>query len=67
MTQAFHTMKHFVKRLEEYSEDPEAKATGTVGPLTVVCHALLPQHPPSNANTPAVINTCSPSRKFITI
>ena len=30
LTQAFHTMKHFVKRLEEYSENPEAKATGEV-------------------------------------
>ena len=30
-------MKHFVQRLEEYSENPEAKATGavTVGLLSV--------------------------------
>ena len=31
-------MKHFVQRLEEYSENPEAKATGAVQWVISLCH-----------------------------
>ena len=34
-------MKHFVQRLEEYSENPEAKATGAVQWVISLCHEGL--------------------------
>lgn len=35
-------MKHFVQRLEEYSENPEAKATGAVATVGIsLCHEVV--------------------------